>query len=100
VDNGRAQLAHIRAPPIHAARLKLGVDRHEARAADLSTLSLAALALASTVVERYADQQIGIADASNVILAARYRTRTIATLDHRHFDALRQLGGGRFTIVP
>jgi uncharacterized protein len=67
---------------------------------DLPGLARDDLALASTVIERYADQQIGIADASNVILAARYRTRTIATLDHRHFDVVRPLGGGRFTIVP
>lgn len=42
----------------------------------------------------------GRADASNVALAARYRTRTIVTLDRRHFDVLRPLGGGRFTVLP
>jgi len=58
------------------------------------------LAEASTVVERSADQAIGVADASNVILAARYRTRTLVTLDRRHFDVMRPLGGGRFTLLP
>jgi predicted nucleic acid-binding protein len=58
------------------------------------------LALASDIVERYADQAIGVADASIVVLAARYGTRTVATLDRRHFEVLRPLGGGRFTIVP
>ncbi len=52
------------------------------------------------MIERYADQNIGVGDASNVILAARYRTRTIVTLDRRRFDALRPLGGGRFRILP
>jgi uncharacterized protein len=51
-------------------------------------------------VERYSDQAIGIADASIVVLAARYRTRVIATFDRRHFDVLRPASGGRFTIVP
>ena len=55
---------------------------------------------AAGVIAKYRDQQIGIADASNVVLADRYRTRTIATLDHRHFDVLRPVGGGRFAVLP
>lgn len=58
------------------------------------------LAEARVVVERYADQSIGVADASNVVLAGRYRTRTIATLDRRHFEVIRPMGGGRFTVLP
>lgn len=58
------------------------------------------LTTAITIIERYRDQEIGLADASLVVLAARYHTRTIATLDHRHFDALRPLTGGRFKVVP
>ena len=45
-------------------------------------------------------QAIGVADASIVVLAERYRTRTIASLDHRHFDVLRSLGGGHFEVLP
>jgi predicted nucleic acid-binding protein len=67
---------------------------------DLATFGAEDLAEASAVVERYADQSIGIADASNVILAARNRTRTIATLDRRHFEVVQPIGGGRFTILP
>ena len=52
------------------------------------------------LIERYSDQDIGLADASNVVLADRYSTRTIATLDRRHFDVLRPLRGGRFSVVP
>jgi predicted nucleic acid-binding protein len=52
------------------------------------------------VVERDADQRIGVADASNVVLAARYLTQTIATLDRRHLDVLQPLTGGRFTVLP
>ena len=44
--------------------------------------------------------RIGVADASSVVLAARYQTQTIVTLDHRHFELLRPLTGGRFTILP
>ena len=55
---------------------------------------------ARAVIERYADQRIGVADASNVVLAARYQTQTIVTLDHRHFDVLRPLAGGTFKVLP
>ena len=67
---------------------------------ELPSIGLEDLAEARSVIDRYADQSIGLADASNVILAARYRTRTIATLDRRHFDVLRPMGGGRFTLLP
>jgi predicted nucleic acid-binding protein len=67
---------------------------------DLPAFGSEDLAEARAVVERYADQSIGVADASNVVLAARYRTRTIATLDRRHFEVVRPTGGGRFTILP
>jgi predicted nucleic acid-binding protein len=55
---------------------------------------------ARPLIDKYRDQQIGLADASNVVLAERYRTRTIVTLDHRHFDVLRPAAGGRFTVLP
>lgn len=67
---------------------------------DLPAFDAAQLAMARAVIERYADQGIGLADASNVVLADRHRTRTIVTLDHRHFDVLRPLGGGRFRVIP
>jgi len=67
---------------------------------DLPAITVEELVQARAVIERYADQDVGLADASNVILAERYRTRTIVTLDRRHFDVLRPLGGGRFTILP
>jgi uncharacterized protein len=67
---------------------------------DLPAIDVDALVKARAVIERYADQNIGVADASNVILAERYRTRTIVTLDRGHFDVLRPLSGGRFRILP
>jgi predicted nucleic acid-binding protein len=42
---------------------------------DRAVFGTADLAQAHAVVERYADQSIGLADASIVILAARYQTR-------------------------
>jgi predicted nucleic acid-binding protein len=67
---------------------------------DLPVIDAEGLGEAHAIIERYADQRIGVADASNVVLAARYRTRTIVTLDHRHFGVLRPLDGGRFSVLP
>lgn len=55
---------------------------------------------AAEVVARYADQAVGLTDASLVVLADRYRTRRVLTLDRRHFEVLRPLGGGRFRLLP
>ena len=67
---------------------------------DLPGIDAEELRDARAIIERYADQRIGVADASNVVLAGRYRTQTIVTLDRRHFDVLRPLSGGRFTVLP
>jgi predicted nucleic acid-binding protein len=55
---------------------------------------------ASAVVAQYRDLGIGITDASLVILAGRYRTERILTLDERHFRALRSPRGRAFTLLP
>jgi len=55
---------------------------------------------AAEVIARYRDLGIGITDASLVVLAARYGTNTILTLDSRHFGAMRSLAGEPLHIVP
>ena len=67
---------------------------------DLAAIGTAELEQAGSIVAKYRDQDIGVADASNVVLAHRHQTRTIVTLDHRHFAVLRPINGGRFTVVP
>ena len=67
---------------------------------DLVCLDAAELRAARTIVDRYADQQIGLADASNVVLAQRFGQTPIATLDRRHFSVLRALDGSALTLVP
>lgn len=67
---------------------------------ELAALDADDLRVACRIIEEYPDQAIGVADASAVVLAHRVGTRRIATLDRRHFDVLRPLGGGRFSIVP
>jgi predicted nucleic acid-binding protein len=67
---------------------------------ELAAFGVPELKQAAGVIEKYGDQHIGVADASIVVLAGRYRTRTIVTLDRRHFTVLRPVGGGRFAVLP
>lgn len=86
---------------------RLGVDAEldvlgelSGGAYQLATFGAADLSRARQVVDRYRDQDVGVADASLVVLADRHRTRSILTLDRRHFTVLRPLAGGRFRVRP
>ena len=67
---------------------------------ELAAFGVPDLEKAASVIEKYGDQQIGAADATMVVLADRFQTRTVATLDRRHFTVLRPMSGGRFAVVP
>ncbi len=55
---------------------------------------------AEHVIARHADLDIGLADASLVVLAHRYGIRDILTLDERHFRVLRGPNGRPFRLRP
>ncbi len=76
------------------------LDELTAGAWELAGFGAGELKKAQSIIITYHDQQIGVADASNVVLAERYRTRTILTLDRRHFDVLRSTSGNPFTVLP
>ena len=87
--------------PRYGVQWELEVLRELAGGAyHLATIDADDLVAATEVVERYRDLGIGITDASLVVLAERYRTRTILTLDQRHFNVLRPLDGGHFKVAP
>jgi predicted nucleic acid-binding protein len=52
------------------------------------------------LVRRYSDFPLGTTDASLLALAERFRVTTIATLDRRHFAAVRLSHGGALTLLP
>lgn len=58
------------------------------------------VAQAAAVVERYRKMKIGLADASLVVLAAKYGTTRLLIFDERHFRAIRPLTSAAFTILP
>jgi hypothetical protein len=51
-------------------------------------------------LERQYGGQLGLADLSVVVLAARFDTLRILTFDERHFRAVAPLQGGKFTLLP
>lgn len=55
---------------------------------------------AARLVKKYADSRIGIADASVVVIAGRYRTVDVLSTDERHFRAIRPLRGGDAFRLP
>lgn len=52
------------------------------------------------ILDKFHDLDVGIADASVVVLAERYGVRDVLTLDERHFRALRDNAGRSFRILP
>jgi predicted nucleic acid-binding protein len=86
---------------------RLGVDVELAFLEDLAEgtflvecLSRPELATALAVARRHRDLAIGLADASLVVLAQRFRTRRLLTFDERAFRNIAPLQGGTFTLLP
>jgi predicted nucleic acid-binding protein len=67
---------------------------------DLVAFEAIDVALAADLVERYADLDLGLADASIVVLADRLDTSNILTLDERHFRAVRRSKGDPLRLLP
>ena len=67
---------------------------------ELAQFDAGDLRAAHDIIIRYGDQPVGLTDASVVVLAARYQTSRVLTLDHRHFGVLRTVAGKAFTLLP
>lgn len=81
-----------------AARTAL---REIAGTAHIEEIHTSDVMAAADVMERYADLNIGLTDASIVVLAQRRSTTTVLTLDRRHFGTVRPLSDGpAFTLLP
>jgi predicted nucleic acid-binding protein len=55
---------------------------------------------ATEIIRRYRDLELGLADASVVVLAERHRCLDVLTLDERHFRAVSGPGGRPFRLFP
>ncbi len=58
------------------------------------------LVRAIALLRKYRDLRIGVEQASLVVLAERYNTTRILTLDERHFRAIRPPHADAFTLLP
>lgn len=66
----------------------------------MRSLDPVGLERAHAVCARYRDLEIGLADASMVVLADELATHSVATFDQRHFRTVLALDGRPFTLVP
>lgn len=66
----------------------------------LVDFSSADAADAATIIRRYAALDLGLTDASIVVLAERYNCADVLTLDQRHFRAVRGPSGQPFRLLP
>ena len=95
-----AELDYLLATKVGVAAELAVLDELASGAYELPALTAADLVTCGQIVRRYADQSIGVTDASLVLLAKRFETRNILTLDHRHFDVLKSLQGKKFAVLP
>jgi predicted nucleic acid-binding protein len=96
-----AELDHLLSRHARTDRAALALFDEIARGTYvLATFDRDDVAAAAGVVREYADNRIGLTDASIVVLAERYRTNRVLTLDKRHFRALRTRSGDAFTLLP
>jgi len=99
--------AFVAAEADYLIQRRLGVDAELAFLDDLASgaytvesLNRDELGVARALCRQYRDLQLGLADASLVVLARRFNTRRILTLDHRAFRVIAPLQGGSFELLP
>jgi len=76
------------------------LEEIEGGAYDLVPFTYEDVGRARSVIMRFEDLQIGLADASIVVIAKRYRTHDILTLDERHFRTLTGIDRRPFRLLP
>jgi hypothetical protein len=67
---------------------------------ELAGFSAHDVAAAAIVMRRYADLELGLADASIVVLATRYECLDVLTLDQRHFRVVLGPKEKPFRLLP
>ena len=76
------------------------LDQVAAGAYRLEPMGPEDVARASEIIGHYRDLELGLADASIVVLAERHGTHDLLTLDERHFRAVAGPGGRPFRVLP
>lgn len=94
-----AELDYLIASRVGFAARAMVLEEVKRGAYTLEPMTARDIASAHAVIDRYADLEISLADASIVVLAERHRTREVLTLDERHFRVL-AVKGKHFRLLP
>jgi predicted nucleic acid-binding protein len=95
-----AELDYLLAMRVSPRAARALLDEVARGAYQLESFDADDVAAALVILERYADLDLGLADASLAVLAERHQTTDILTLDERHFRAVRGPHGRPFRILP
>jgi predicted nucleic acid-binding protein len=95
-----AELDYLLATRVGRTEQRALLEEVERGVYRLEPFSASDIVRARRVLKRYADLDLGLADASNVVLAERHSTHDILTLDERHFRAVLGPGDRPFRVLP
>ena len=95
-----AELDYLLSTRVSAAAAAALLQQVAGGAYRLESLDAHDVARAADVIGRYRDLELGLADASLVVLAERHDIVDLLTLDERHFRAVSGPRGRPFRILP
>jgi predicted nucleic acid-binding protein len=95
-----AELDYLLATKVSQLAAVALLDQVATGAYRLEPMAADDIARASEIISQYRDLQLGLADASLVVLAERHGTLDLLTLDERHFRAVSGPGGRSFRLMP
>lgn len=95
-----AELDYLVARHVNVTAQRAMLHEVASGAYHLKPFAAADLQRAATVIERYGDLEIGLADASLVVLSERHDCLDLLSLDARHFRTVRGAGGAPFHLLP
>ncbi len=95
-----AELDYLLATKVSQLAAVALLDQVAAGAYRLEPMAGDDIARAAEIILQYRDLQLGLADASIVVLAERHGALDVLTLDERHFRAIAGPAGRPFRILP
>lgn len=95
-----AELDYLLATRVSAKAQRALLDEVGRGAYQLETFDAADVRRAGQILSQFEDLDVGLADASIVVLAERHGIDQILTLDERHFRTLRAGDGKPFRLLP
>ncbi len=95
-----AELDYLLATRVSASAAAAVLQQVAGGAYRLESMDAHDVARAADVIGRYRDLELGLADASLVVLAERHDILDLLTLDERHFRAVAGPRGRPFRLLP